>query len=320
MKKQILCLLFASGGLITSCVDSDYDLSNLKTDNIAIGDESMVKKMPLVKVNVSMNEIANDNSDILVLCNKADAWLPSPLPGSVDYLDLTRVNEASYIGALFDALTDQMVSDSEKLDIITDLVYEDHASDFSAIFGIPETQMSQFKELFKASFNNSAVRSVLRRCFIEFLTTDLNVAPLHYDLGNINLGEDVIDMLADNLDPEGTANPRNTLHLAGQIISKLPITMQIEPKFSSEWNDIVSFSAVIDATREINEIVESDQTRIYAEDLRQLVGGAEISIPITFERYYPGNQEFLNTPENDDSPQVEITLHLIKRGGIKFDI
>ena len=67
-------------------------------------------------------------------------------------------------------------------------------------------------------------------------------------------------------------------------------------------------------------IAESIDTRVYAEGLRQRVDGAEITIPVTFERYYPGDSEFLNTPADDESAQIEMTLHIIKRGGIKFNI
>lgn len=321
MKKHLLCLLFAAGGLLTSCVDSKYDLGALKTDNISIGDESMVKELPLARVYISMNEIANNQSDILALCIKADKWLPTPLPGGADYLDLTRINDETYVGGIFDALIDQMEADPEKLETVAALVYEDYAGVFADLLGVPAARPDLFHEAFVAGYNNPYVVSELRSCFTGFLDTDLRVDAFHYDLGSINLSSDVVDMLADNLDPEGTVNPVNTLNLAGEITCKLPISMRFEPTFTTEWGEkILSFSAEIDAAREVNEIAESDDTRIYAEGLRQLIDGAKISIPVLFERYYPGDSEFLNTPADDDSAQIEIKLHLIKRGGIKFNL
>ena len=55
MRKLILLLL--SGMLSTACVDKDYDLGNIDTDNIAIGDEGSQFRIPLVKVLVSKDEI-----------------------------------------------------------------------------------------------------------------------------------------------------------------------------------------------------------------------------------------------------------------------
>ena len=55
MRKLILLLL--SGVLSTACVDKDYDLGNIDTDNIAIGDEGSQFRIPLVKVLVSLSLI-----------------------------------------------------------------------------------------------------------------------------------------------------------------------------------------------------------------------------------------------------------------------
>ena len=66
--------------------------------------------------------------------------------------------------------------------------------------------------------------------------------------------------------------------------------------------------------KEINEIEESEETRLYAESLRQLVDNAAINIPVTLEKYYPGRGF------ETDKPQIEIKLHLIKHGGLKLDI
>lgn len=319
MKFKFLCLLCASGWLATACVDNDYDFGKLETDNIAIGDASSVTEMPLATVYVSMSEIANNQSDILALCRKADNWLPAPLPGNADYIDLTQINDPDYSGAIFDALIDQMDSDPEKLDAVTALVYEEYAPEFSELLGVPVTEPELFEEAFRIGYKEPAVNEELRNCFIGFLSADLHVEPFSYDIGSINISNDVVDMLADNLDPEGTPNPTNTLSLAGEIVSRLPITLQLSPSFRSGSYEIVSFDAHIDALSDICPIEESEQTRIYAEGLRQLVNGAEISIPVVFEKYYPGDSGFLNTPADDQTPQIEIRLHLIKRGGIKIN-
>ena len=319
MKFKFLCLLCASGWLATACVDNNYDFGKLETDNIVIGDATSVTEMPLANVYISMSEIASNQSDILALCRKADKWLPAPLPANADYIDLTQINDPDYSGAIFDALIGQMDSDPEKLDAVTALVYEEYAPEFSELLGVPVTEPELFEEAFRIGYKEPAVNEELRNCFIGFLSADLHVEPFSYDIGSINISNDVVDMLADNLDPEGTPNPTNTLSLAGEIVSRLPITLQLSPSFRSGSYEIVSFDALIDALSDICPIEESEQTRIYAEGLRQLVNGAEISIPVVFEKYYPGDSGFLNTPADDQTPQIEIRLHLIKRGGIKIN-
>lgn len=77
----------------------------------------------------------------------------------------------------------------------------------------------------------------------------------------------------------------------------------------------------MDATKETNEIKDSEDTRLYAESLRQLLNNAAITIPVTLEKYYPGKGfETGPTPEGKEKPQIEIKLYLIKNGGLKLDI
>lgn len=322
MKKKLLCLLCVCGGLASACVDNDYDLSKLQTGNITIGDDSSVTEMPLVTVQVSMSEIVNDQTNILALCIKAEKWLPKELPDGLDYLDLTRINETEYNRELFGNLLSEMNGNPEKFEEIVRLVVEEYAPEFAEALNVPESDPEFLEAAFRAaiSYESDVVLDELHTQFTDYFAIDLQVDPIRYEISGIDIGDDVIDMLVDNLDPEGTPDPTNTLSLAGEIACKLPISMHARTSFASGWYDIVSLDITVDATREVNEIPESDDTRIYAEGLRQLVNGAEITIPVTFERYYPGNYEFLDTPADDVSPQIELKLHLIKRGGIKFSI
>lgn len=75
MRKLILLLL--SGMLSTACVDKDYDLGNIDTDNIAIGDEGSQFRIPLVKVLVSKDEIKNNGGNIEEIFREADSFPPS---------------------------------------------------------------------------------------------------------------------------------------------------------------------------------------------------------------------------------------------------
>ena len=110
-------------------------------------------------------------------------------------------------------------------------------------------------------------------------------------------------MLADNLDPEGTPNARNTLFLYGQITSGLPLSLLLDPSFSPT-----------EITFQVGVGADIPQTQLFAEDLRQIVEGITIRIPVTLTEYYPGKGF------SDDRYQIVISLSLLKNGGLKLDI
>lgn len=314
MRKFFLLLL--TGALFTACIDKDYDLENVDTDNIAIGGDESQFEIPLARVLVTLEEIANGDGNIRELCEKADKWLPSKLPGNADYVDLTRLAQSTYTDALFDALVIEMQSSAAKLDEVTDLIWTDYRNEFTSILGSPGNEAA-FKTAFKTSYNTDArVLAAVKSQFSGYLTEDLSVEPISYDIGSVDISDDVIDMIADNLDPEGSGSSANSLYLAGEIASRLPVSLYLEPELKSTATaaPFLKFGVEVDATAETNEIGESEDTRLYAEDLRQLVDDAVISIPVTLEKYYPGKGF------GTDGHPIEINLHLVKHGGLKLDI
>ena len=94
MRKLFLPIL--AGALLTACIDKDYDLENVDTDNIAIGGDDSKFEVPLARVLVTLEDIANGDLNILELCEKADKWLPSKLPGNADFVDLVLLSRNSY--------------------------------------------------------------------------------------------------------------------------------------------------------------------------------------------------------------------------------
>lgn len=317
MRKFFLLLL--TGVLFTACIDKDYDLENVDTDNITIGGDDSKFEIPLARVLVTLEEIANGDGNIRELCEKADKWLPSKLPGNADYVDLTRLAQSSYTDALFDALIAEMQSSAAKLDVVTDLIWTDYSEVFASILGVPATPGNEaaFKAAFKTSYNTDArVLATVKSQFSGYLTEGLSVEPASYDIGRVDISDDVIDMIADNLDPEGSGSSVNTLYLVGEITSRLPVSLYLEPELKSTAtaDPFLKFGVEVDATAETNEIGESEDTRLYAEDLRQLVDDATISIPMTLEKYYPGKGF------GTDEHPIEINLHLVKHGGLKLDI
>ncbi|WP_418171463.1 MULTISPECIES: hypothetical protein [Alistipes] len=311
MRKLILLLL--SGVLSTACVDKDYDLGNIDTDNIAIGDEGSQFRIPLVKVLVSKDEIKNNDGDIEKIFREADIWFPTQLPDD-KFVDLVKLqNEPAYVNTLLRTLREEMQTSDAKLASVVDLVWDKYAADFLPLLNLTAPDEQTFKTAFKTAYRNDA--SLRERLADEvsalartYLTGSLGIDQLEYEVGHIDISSDIVDMLADNLDPEGTPNARNTLFLYGQITSGLPLSLRLDPRLSPTE---VTFQVEVGVDKTSNDI---PQTQLFAEDLRQIVEGITIRIPVTLTEYYPGKGF------SDDRYQIVISLSLLKNGGLKLDI
>ena len=306
-------------GLLTaSCIDGDYDLRKIETDNVTIGDENSTFEAPLVKVFVSMDDInSSDGTRIDLIFEEAGIWLPDRLPDRDEngyYADVQRLlHDAAYVNnEILPALLEQMDSDPAKLDEVATLLEKSYYTHFADL--LPGVQQDGFKEAFVESYTqypalHEKLEAEVRSLAAGYLTgLDVNMDNLTYPVERIDISDDIVNMLADNLDPRETVDPKNTLHLAGTVDNRLPVTLQIAPLFSPTE---VTFTTTIAANNPANELPE---TRLFAEDLQTIVRGITLDIPIVVEKFYPDKGFDTSTD------QVAINLHLIKRGALKFDL
>lgn len=307
-------LLFLPAVFAISCIDNAYDLSDINTDDVTIGDEESEFRLPLATVYVSMNELNEGGIDIKALFDEAKIWLPTARAE----IDLQQLLPGSaYTDTLLDELLDEMTASEAKLTQITDLIwakYREPFLDIPALSHISDKDEALFKKTFKELFLNETalleaikdqVKAEVKNQAQGYLT-ELKVDDVKYDIGKIDIGSDVVDMLAENLDPEGTANAKNTLHIYGEITSALPISLEIDPYFASTD---VRFSVRVEPGK-TNTITG---TQLFESDLRQIIDGTDIVMPVTLDKYFPGT-DF--TPDQ----QIVISLRLIKRGGLKLNL
>ena len=293
--------------------DKEEALRHIDPDNIAIGDEGSQFRIPLVKVLVSKDEIKNNDGDIEKIFREADIWFPTQLPDD-KFVDLVKLqNEPAYVNTLLRTLREEMQASDAKLASVVDLVWDKYAAEFLPLLNLTAPDEQTFKTAFKTAYRNDA--SLRERLADEvsalartYLTGSLGIDQLEYEVGHIDISSDIVDMLADNLDPEGTPNARNTLFLYGQITSGLPLSLLLDPSFSPTE---ITFQVGVGADKASNDI---PQTQLFAEDLRQIVEGITIRIPVTLTEYYPGKGF------SDDQYQIVISLSLLKNGGLKLDI
>ena len=267
MRKLILLLL--SGMLSTACVDKDYDLGNIDTDNIAIGDEGSQFRIPLVKVLVSKDEIKNNGGNIEEIFREADIWFPSQLPDGkfVDLVKLQDKDDQTYVNTLLRTLREEMQASDAKLTSVVDLVWDKYAAEFLPLLNLTAPDEQTFKTAFKTAYRNDA--SLRERLADEvsalartYLTDSLGIDQLEYEVGHIDISSDIVDMLADNLDPEGTPNARNTLFLYGQITSGLPLSLLLDPSFSPTE---ITFQVGVGADKASNDIPAAFRRRPAAD-------------------------------------------------------
>lgn len=312
MKK--LPLLFLVGLLAAGCVDKEYDLKDVETDNIAIGDSQSEFRCPLMTIRVSMQEITDNGIDIENVFRETDIWLPTELPDA--YVDIRRlVSDEAYVSTLLDLLVDELLVSDAKLDQVVELIWNTPAYRQSITGSVPELDLDDadtFRSLFRSLYQSSPqVRELLDeqvRLLAHDYLTALQVDDITYDIDRIDLDDNIVDMLAENLDPEGTPDAKNTLHIYGTIANRLPLSAEIRARLRPT---LIEVPVQIDAKSEENVIAE---TPIYGEDLRTLIHGCQVVIPVTLDRYYR------NGFDNTADCQLLIELHLVKRGGLKLNL
>lgn len=312
MRKIYFLLL--STALLASCIDPDYDLTKVDTENITLGEEMHI---PLATIHVTMQELRQGSLDIEGVFAEADDWLPATLPEGANYVDIVALNRhEEYLDTLIDALIEEMKQpDGRKLATVAERICADYKSQFLSLLGLPSSVPDEvFKTTFQTEFLRQEVVQEQSKQLARDYLSDINIDAMSYRIDGVSIADEVVDMLCDNLDAESVpaAGRTSTLHLYGEIRSKLPVSMLLEPRFSSTRLD---FQVEVDATLTANPIAESDGTQLFEQDLRQIVGGVDVTIPVTLEKYYPAIGF-----RSDVQEQVAIDLRLVKRGGLKINI
>ena len=181
---RLILPLFLFGMLVTSCIDNNYDLSEIDTDGVVIGDEF---RLPLATVTVSMSELSKEGTDIKALFDEADIWLPSPLPAGGKYVDLQKIQHTpSYIDELLDELIEQMKRSDAKINAVADLLYDKYLGTFLPLLP-PNTDPKDFKQVFITMFRATTglqeeLAGEVRDLAGSYLT-DLKIEDVTYDLG-----------------------------------------------------------------------------------------------------------------------------------------
>ena len=222
MKKLVILLL--CGAFALSCTDKAYDLSQIETGDVAIGNDDSEFRMPLMTVLVPMADLAADGKEIQAIFDEADIWLPT----AATAVDLVRLDsDPDYRTQLIAATVAEMHTSDAKLNAVIALSYEQYYASFAPVLGLdpahpdPNAYAAAFGRIFASEELAGELEARIGEAATDYLTS-IHIDPVEYTIDALGIDESVIDMLCDNLDPEGTPDARNTLHLYGSVASRLP--------------------------------------------------------------------------------------------------
>lgn len=309
MKKIVTLLL--CGAFALSCTDKEYDLSQIETGDTTIGNADSEFRMPLMTILVSKADLSANGEDIQEIFSEADIWLPT----AATTVDMTRLySDPAYNNQLITATIDEMRSSDAKLNAVIGLSYEQYYAAFAPVLGLDPAHPdpNAYATAFGRTFASEELAGELEACIGEAATdylASIHIDPVEYSIDALDIDESVIDMLCDNLDPEGTTDARNTLYLYGSVTSRLPVAMHVIPAFLP--TDItIEFD--VNAGSSDSAI---PQTQLFGNDLRQLVNGITVRIPVTLTTYHR-DLGF----DNANNDQLAIDLRLLKRGGLNLEL
>ena len=131
MRKIVTLLLF--GAFALSCTDKAYDLSQIETGDVAIGNDDSEFRMPLMTVLVPMADLSANGEDIQSIFNEADIWLPT----AATVVDLVRLDsDPTYRDQLISETVAEMHSSDTKLNAVIALSYEQYYASFARVLGL----------------------------------------------------------------------------------------------------------------------------------------------------------------------------------------
>lgn len=297
MKKPLFFLLFFAL-IVVSCVDEQYDLSKIESDNIAIGSDESEFRMPLTRLSIHVEQLTAESEEgevtILETYNEADIWLPTELPGGVDYVEVVRLSEdEAYLRSILDALFAEMRSSESKRTEVCTLIATSYREEFISLLAahIPQTVLDPIltadtaeaaEQIASLFLNNEWQEQVIEGIteIAESHICDMQIDDVLYEIPDLGLSADVETMILDNLDPIEVEPADNALYLYGAIDCELPFQVQLQPYFEGTN---VAFGTLHVG----HDYTPIDEVRISSDDMQTILSGTRLHMPVLIERYYP---------------------------------
>ena len=200
--------IFTLSLLAVSCIDNDYDLSDIDTDDIGIGDENSVFTCPLMTLRVAVADIVNEQGDLDGILAEADVWLPSRLPDGAEAVDVKRLTggdgqqaQQAYVQTLLTVLQEEIDADASdrKLEQIARQIYAEYREDFLPDYLPVDVDEAEYIAAFRTVYHQQATHDLIWENIelfaARYLTTNLRIDVRPFVLSGIDVGADVRDMI-----------------------------------------------------------------------------------------------------------------------------
>lgn len=311
MKKVLLCAAVLA--LSASCVDKDFDMSDINTDDIVIGGDESVFRLPLANISVLGEAVSADNGTYDSLQNifdEADTWIPSKWTE----LSLARLNDQdqTYVDEIISALLEDMQSDDVKRAEVVRRIVESssYASAVESsmpknpetgepLYSIDDYINNHFDEFEDDS--RSVLTDIVNK-HLESMTTC--ISEITEDVDDFGLDDDIVDLLSG----EGT------MRIYGTIFNALPIdctgcTFTLASRYDEDV-EVLNFSFDLGYNK-TNPL----DVPVYEHNLRGMVGDMKLTVKFEPTIYYPLRGKPLPA---DDETALSLTLKLEKTGGLNI--
>lgn len=323
MKKLFILIVMSIGFILISCIDSKYDLSQIESDGIAIGNNDSEFLMPLVNIKFqasNFNASTEDDMSISGLQEQINVWLPAQLPNNASYVDIQKLaNNKEYKQALLDNLYAEMQRDEKKRKEVCKYVIAEHKptviealrNSSNAVVAAAALQINRISDTEAVDLLSNLfityptdVKNILNDISDEDLIDNVEIENVLVDIPAFDISDDVLDMLVDNLDGDNVTSPINALYLFGTINSNFPFLFKVNPTI---YNTRINFGelSIDNGSTKINDI------RVFRDDFEKMSNGSQLVMPVILEKYYP------NIDINDNT-QLDISISLRKTGGLNL--
>ena len=323
MKKLFILIVMSIGFILISCIDSKYDLSQIESDGIAIGNNDSEFLMPLVNIKFqasNFNASTEDDMSISGLQEQINVWLPAQLPNNASYVDIQKLaNNKEYKQALLDNLYAEMQRDENKRKEVCKYVIAEHKptviealrNSSNAVVAAAALQINRISDTEAVDLLSNLfityptdVKNILNDISDEDLIDNVEIENVLVDIPAFDISDDVLDMLVDNLDGDNVTSPINALYLFGTINSNFPFLFKVNPTI---YNTRINFGelSIDNGSTKINDI------RVFRGDFEKMSSGSQLVMPVILEKYYP------NIDINDNT-QLDISISLRKTGGLNL--
>ena len=316
MKIRVTPIFLALTALLCSCIDERYDLSNIESSEIAIGNDESEFLMPLAQISIRVDRLVAESEEgeenILDLYGEASIWIPA-VP---DFLDVPRLSEdEAYLASILEALFEEMhTSETKRMEVCT-LIATSYREEFISMLSgslpqeilnpILNTDNETGARLIADLFMQNEWQEEVFDSICELASShicNLQIDDVVYEIPRLQISSDVKQMLRNNLDPIEAEHATNALYLFGSIESELPFQFQINPYFEQTAINIGALHIGQDPTA-------FDHVRISAEDLECLFEGSRLHMPVLIEKYYP--QQGINLDQ-----EIKLSISLRKTGSL----